>query len=299
MGYGDAEPYSVYPDGNSHAKLSTPNLVSMASEGMLFTDAYCGAPVCAPSRCCLMTGMRSGHCDIRANGQFLQRNTSTVADVLTASGYDTALFGKWGLGLQNQTARNDPISKGFGRYIGQVDQSLCHDYYPPFQWDGQKNVTIEANVGASEKSCGEPDYTHCNWTGDLWTESALEFLSASQRKEKPFYMFLSYTTPHSGAVGSSQEYDVPVPRVSSGPYWHKNGSWPRVEVDYATAVHYVDAFVGRVLDTLKVCLRCACNWPCACGCVDRRKDWTRTRWCSSRATMARRTKEVRTTSFSK
>ena len=48
MGYGDPEPFSVYPDKNSHAKIATytPNLVQMASEGMLFTDAYCGAPVC-------------------------------------------------------------------------------------------------------------------------------------------------------------------------------------------------------------------------------------------------------------
>ena len=87
MGYGDPEPYSVYPAMNSHYKLSTPNLVQMANEGMLFTDAYCGAPVCAPSRCCLMTGFHSGHCDVRANGQFLKKNTTTVAAVLSENGY--------------------------------------------------------------------------------------------------------------------------------------------------------------------------------------------------------------------
>eukprot|EP01083_Nonionella_stella_P129626 393323_1 len=142
MGYGDPEPFSVYPAKNSHAKLPTPNLVQMAKEGMLFTDAYCGAPVCAPSRCCLMTGYHSGHCDVRANGQLLQANTTTVADVLSKNGYDTALFGKWGLGFVNNTGKNDPVSKGFKTYIGQVDQGKCHNYYPPYQWNQQKQVKI-------------------------------------------------------------------------------------------------------------------------------------------------------------
>ena len=89
------------------------------------------------------------------------------------------------------------------------------------------------------------------FSGDLWTQNALDYLKAAERKTKPFYVFLSYTTPHSGAVGSNAEYDVPVPRVSTGPYWKNNGSWPRVEIDYASAVTYVDGFVGQVMATLK------------------------------------------------
>lgn len=236
---------------NSHAKLQTPNLVKMASEGMLFTDSYCGAPVCAPSRCCLMTGMHSGHCDVRANGQFLKLDTKTIADVLSENGYDTALFGKWGLGSQNNTDKNDPVSKGFKDYIGQVNQENCHNYYPYFEWKNQTKSYIEENKNASEQNCGEPNYENCKWTGDLWTEDTINYLESPQRKSKPFYVFLSYTTPHSGAVGSNAEYDIPVPRVSSGPYWSNNSTWPRVEIDYATAVTYVDEFVGKVFATLK------------------------------------------------
>ena len=140
MGYGDVEPYSVFPANGSHAKLATPNLVRMASEGMLFTDAYCGAPVCAPSRCTLMTGVHSGHCDVRANGQYLNRYTTTVATMLSDNGYDTALFGKWGLGAPQKSAQNDPVSKGFGTYYGQVNQANCHNYYPYMMWMGQKEV---------------------------------------------------------------------------------------------------------------------------------------------------------------
>eukprot|EP01083_Nonionella_stella_P116807 347433_1 len=251
LGYGDIQPYSIYPNRNSHAKLLTPNLVQMAEEGMLFTDSYCGAPVCAPSRCCLMTGRHSGHCDVRSNGQFLSLNTTTVATVLRDNGYDTALFGKWGLGAQNETDKNDPVSKGFDTYIGQVNQDNCHNYYPYMQWHGQSPLYIPSNLNASATSCGLPDYTNCEWTGDLWTQNTIHYLSQPERKENPFFVFLSYTTPHSGAVGNNKEYDVPIPRVSTGPYWKYNNTWPRVEIDYATAVHHVDTFVGDIIQTLK------------------------------------------------
>ena len=58
-GYGDME---LYPSPlSSEDRLSTPNLNKLASEGMLFTDAYAGYSVCGPSRATLMTGYHVGH----------------------------------------------------------------------------------------------------------------------------------------------------------------------------------------------------------------------------------------------
>ena len=59
--YGDAGYLST---GSPHGKLLTPTLDKMVSEGMSFTEAYAGAPVCAPSRCTLITGRHSGHCSV-------------------------------------------------------------------------------------------------------------------------------------------------------------------------------------------------------------------------------------------
>lgn len=70
-----------------------------------------------------------------------------------------------------------------------------------------------------------------------------------QAKASPFFLYLAYTTPHAGAVGSLDENDVPVPNVSKGPY--ANETWPKVERDFATAVFELDAAVGKVLATLK------------------------------------------------
>jgi len=48
-------------------KIRTPNIDKLATEGMKFTQHYSGNPVCAPSRCALMTGLHTGHAQIRAN----------------------------------------------------------------------------------------------------------------------------------------------------------------------------------------------------------------------------------------
>ncbi|HVL10987.1 MAG TPA: sulfatase-like hydrolase/transferase, partial [Gemmata sp.] len=87
--------------------IKTPNIDKLAEGGMKFTHFYAGCPVCAPSRCALMTGKHMGHATVRDNrqykkgeeGQFPIRATDvTVAELLKAKGYATGAMGKWGLG---------------------------------------------------------------------------------------------------------------------------------------------------------------------------------------------------------
>ena len=90
MGYGDPGYLAV---GNKHGKLLTPNMDQMVAEGMSFTEAYAGAPVCAPSRCTLITGRHSGHCSVRNNGPSLGVNDVGFAEVLRSNGYHTRHIG--------------------------------------------------------------------------------------------------------------------------------------------------------------------------------------------------------------
>ncbi len=101
LGYGDIGCYG-------QLYIKTPNIDRMAREGIKFTNHYSGAPVSAPARCCLMTGMNLGHSYVRNNfeikgdeytqGQMpLPENTETVARMLKRAGYATAIIGKWGL----------------------------------------------------------------------------------------------------------------------------------------------------------------------------------------------------------
>ena len=61
MGYGDLACFG-------QKKLKTPHLDAMAASGLRFTNHYAGSTVCAPSRCVLMTGLHTGHCTVRSNG---------------------------------------------------------------------------------------------------------------------------------------------------------------------------------------------------------------------------------------
>ena len=103
LGYGDLSCL-----GQTH--FETPHIDRLAREGMLFTQHYAGAPVCAPSRCALMTGKHTGHSVIRGNsevipeGQAMPADTFTMAQMLKDVGYTTGLFGKWGLGLRVRLA---------------------------------------------------------------------------------------------------------------------------------------------------------------------------------------------------
>src|ERR1044071_7351543 len=72
-------------------KIRTPNIDRIAAEGMKFTQFYCGANVCAPSRSVLMTGLHTGHTPVRNNGmkRHLYDDDVTTAEVLKKAGYAT------------------------------------------------------------------------------------------------------------------------------------------------------------------------------------------------------------------
>ena len=63
--------------------IQTPNLDRMAAEGIRMNNLFAGAPVCAPTRCSLLTGKHSGHTSVRANGGGtpLRANEVTIASM--------------------------------------------------------------------------------------------------------------------------------------------------------------------------------------------------------------------------
>src|SRR6185295_3221024 len=107
LGYGDLGCYG-------QKRIQTPNIDKLASQGIRFTQAYAGATVCAPSRCSLMTGKHGGHATVRGNKKpevGLRADEATLPAMLKQAGYDTALFGKWGLG--GPRTSSVPNTRGF------------------------------------------------------------------------------------------------------------------------------------------------------------------------------------------
>eukprot|EP00756_Hemistasia_phaeocysticola_P040048 Hpha_TRINITY_DN16844_c1_g1::TRINITY_DN16844_c1_g1_i1::g.152638::m.152638 len=252
LGYGDV---SVYPNPTEKGRLDTPRLERLAGEGMTFTDHYAGYSVCAPSRTTLMTGRHTGHFNPSQSGQLLFKGNTTVASVLKAAGYATALFGKWGLdgntGFKHKPGDGAPTVQGFDWFYGQFDQNMCHNYYPHYMWNNTAVDHIHKNEFAMIGACGH-DHSKCDWSGDLWTQDAVDYIvnngGTRRPTEKPFFAYVSFTSPHAGSVGTQIEDDVPGPRLSLSRY--ASTSWPKVEKDFANTVSLVDHAVGVLVDTV-------------------------------------------------
>ena len=140
--------YELSCMGNPH--IQTPRVDRMASEGVRFTQALAGASVCAPTRCCLMTGKHSGHTSVRSNGGGtpMREGEETVASVLKRAGYATGGFGKWGCGGRGSTGV--PEKHGFDVFLGYYDQVHAHSYYPPYIVRNSEEVPLPGNRGGSD-----------------------------------------------------------------------------------------------------------------------------------------------------
>ena len=126
LGYGDLSCY-----GQKH--FQTPHLDRMAQEGIRFTDFHSGSTVCAPSRCALMTGKIMRHGYIRGNGEIPLRDEDfTLAESFKQNGYYTGVFGKWGLGLAENTG--SPEKQGWDEFLGYTNHVHAHHFYTNNLW---------------------------------------------------------------------------------------------------------------------------------------------------------------------
>ncbi len=234
LGYGDLGCYG-------QKVIKTPNIDKLAAEGMRFTDAYAGSTVCAPSRCCLMTGYHSGHAWVRGNKRIpLRPEDRTVAEVLKERGYATGLIGKWGLGEPETTGI--PNKKGFDYFFGYLNQGHAHNYYPGYLWRNEEKVPLEGNVLKNERVALERNvYSH-----DLFAEEALQFVQ--RHKDGPFFLYLALTIPH--ANNERGRYDgngMEVPSLA--PY--EDEAWPEQQKGHAAMITRMDSDIGRFMDQLE------------------------------------------------
>ena len=232
------------------ARIKTPNIDRLASQGMAFADFYAGSTVCAPSRCALMTGLDTGHGRIRGNGDVpLKAEDLTVAEVLKRAGYSTGLIGKWGLG--NEQTSGVPQKKGFDQFVGYLDQVHAHDYYTDHLWRYEPpNATspgYEGEVEFSENKRGNQGL----YMDDFFTTAALNFLHVYKPDPfnyfHPFFLYLAYTIPHANneeAQHSGNGMQVP----SDIPYTDQ--PWPQPEKNKAAMITRLDKYVGQLMDAL-------------------------------------------------
>ncbi len=241
LGYGDLGCYG-------QKKIRTPSLDRLASEGMRFTQFYAGSPVCAPSRCCLMTGKHGGHAYIRDNKatppegqQPLAAGEAMLTELVKRQGYVTGAIGKWGLGMFG--TEGDPLKRGIDFFFGYNCQAHAHNHYPRFLYRNDKRFDLEGNDGGR---------TGKQFSHDLFEKETLSFVRAN--RDKPFFLFLPYIIPHLALQAPDDalaEYKGKWPET---PYDGKKGGYQAHETPraaYAAMITRMDRTVGRLLELLK------------------------------------------------
>ncbi|MBL7194571.1 MAG: arylsulfatase [Pirellulales bacterium] len=246
LGYGEVGCYG-------QSIIQTPRLDQMAAEGMRFTHFYAGATVCAPSRSVLMTGQHHGHTRVRGNAgrtnpqaQALLDEDVTVAEVLAAAGYRTALFGKWGLGDVGGAESGLPRKQGFAEFFGYLNQHRAHNHFPDYLWENEAKVMLKNVVEPVGDFGGGYATKQVEFADDLFAERALEYVS--RESEQPFFLYWSLVVPHANnertrALGNGA--NVP----DFGPYAEED--WPEQDKGHAAMITRLDQHVGRLLDRLK------------------------------------------------
>ena len=258
-------------------KIRTPNIDRIAAEGMKFTQHYSGSPVCAPSRCVLLTGKHTGHAYIRDNSEMNERgevwrnplvegqyplpeNTFTIGRMFQNAGYATGAIGKWGLGGPGTCG--EPNNQGFDHWYGYLCQRRAHNYYPIHLWKNRERHILAWNKyfyphqrlpqdrDPYDKS-SYTEYSGKQYSLDLMAEEALGFIR--ENRDKPFFLYLPFTVPHAAIQvpeDSLKEYEGAFPET---PYTGDKGYLPHPapRAGYAAMVTRMDREIGRIMSLLK------------------------------------------------
>jgi len=222
LGYADIGVYGC-------TDVPTPNVDSLAKNGVRFTNGYVSCPVCSPTRAGLMTGryqQRFGHefnpgPPTVADDIFgLSLKEVTLAERLKKAGYATGIFGKWHLGYLPQY---HPMKRGFDEFFGFLAGA-----HPYVQTEAPSNLILRGSEPVKE----EPFYTT-----DAFTREAVSFIE--RRQKESFFLYLPYNAVH-GPLQASEKY---LSRFSS------IGDDKRRT--FAAMLSAMDDGVGRVLETLR------------------------------------------------
>lgn len=276
LGYGDLGCYG-------QDKIETPNIDELARQGMRFTQHYSGSPVCAPSRCVLMTGKHTGHAYIRGNHEWGERgevwnyakavddpnlegqypipeNTITMGKLLQSADYVTAIIGKWGLG--GPLSHGIPNKQGFDFFFGYNCQRQAHTYYPKHLWKNEEKVWLDNELyvpGTKLPEGADPydpqsyaHFTQPDYSPDLMFEELIGFVE--HNKDQPFFLYWATPIPHVPIQAPQRWVDYYVQKFGDEePYLGEQGYCPSryPHATFAGMISYLDEQVGLLVDKLK------------------------------------------------
>jgi arylsulfatase A len=254
LGYGDLGCF------NPRSKIPTPRIDRLASEGMRFTDAHSPSSVCTPTRYALLTGRYAWRTRLQRNvlgpwdKPLIAPDRLTVGKLLQQHGYATACIGKWHLGqnyattdgkppvggakkaLSNvdftQPIADGPITRGFDHYFGTIVPN-----YPPYCFIEDDRTVGIPSLPMDGANFNIPGPTVPGWKlEDILpglTKHAVSWIEDAAKKERPFFLYFSLTSPHYPVVPASEFKGS----TSVGAY--------------GDFVHQTDWSIGQILDALE------------------------------------------------
>ena len=276
-------------------EIGTPNLDDLAVGGIQFTSFHT-SPTCSPTRAMLMSGTDSHLAGLGNMAEaldfmtpelkgkpgyegYLNERVAALPEVLKASGYRTYMTGKWHLGTEDHAS---PFQRGFQQTFTMLEGGAGH-------LDGRSVINMAGREDALFRQNGvlidapKSDF----YSTQFYTETLIDFLSADQASDQPFFAYLAYTAPHwplqapeasiarfEGRYDAGYQVlfderfarqkelglvagDVPAQRLIPGtvPWANLNADEQKaaskeMEV-YAAMVRDMDEYVGKLIEALK------------------------------------------------
>jgi len=237
MGYADV-------GFNGCEDIPTPNIDSLAQNGVRFTNGYVSHPWCAPTRAGIMTGRYQQRFGFENNPRFdfndelagLPEGEITIAQVLKQAGYVCGIVGKWHLGAH---PKFHPLKRGFDEFFGF--RGGGHDYFESFESVAPEMFRKALNYYEMHRLPLERGFNEWEplkgYLTFVLADEAVKFIE--RNRNKPFFLYLAFNAPHTPLEAPKEYVDK---------FKHLSDKRRRI---YAAMVNALDDAIGRVLKSLK------------------------------------------------
>ncbi len=279
MGWG-----SIGPNGQAERRaaglpyVQTPNLDTLAAQGINFTRGY-GATVCSPARSSQQSGFHQGHTFADRNDpnnakKAMRADDVLMGDALSAAGYVTGYWGKWGYG--GSASKQDPVidnvqtlptSHGYQHVLAELHHVRAHTFFQPTLWNAPAVAGatggIELVPNSMQRFIGNPrypklpsnhnhpEYPSTAYCDDSYVFAALDFVRDQaanyQRTGQPFFGLLAVQIPHApfGEIAKLPEWNS---AYVNDPHFTTLAEQAQ---QWAAMVTRIDAHFGNILAALE------------------------------------------------
>jgi arylsulfatase A-like enzyme len=230
LGYGDLSSYGA-------KDLRTPNIDALVAGGMSFSRFYASCPVCSPTRAALLTGRYPALVGVpgvirtrdSSSWGHLSPSARTLGELIKPAGYDTALVGKWHLGLESPNLPNDRGFDLFEGFLGDMMESYTSHRRDGKNFMRRNGETIDPKGHAT----------------DLFTQWACEYIRGRKPAGpgvRPFFLYLPYNAPH---------FPVQPPKEYLDKVLSRQGGIDKTRALLVALIEHLDDAVGKVVAAIK------------------------------------------------